>query len=60
MAKRVTACGKQVMLDGKHLADARDELAAKVIALAMNEAEKTCEDTCWTREQGETLERFFS
>lgn len=31
----VTAHGKQVMLAGKHLADARDEIAARALADAL-------------------------
>lgn len=33
---RVTAHGKQVKLDGEHLADARDDEAAEAIAIALN------------------------
>lgn len=33
---RVTAYGKQVKLDGEHLADARDDEAAEAIAVALN------------------------
>lgn len=35
MTRRVTAHGKQVKLDGVHLCDARDELAAQAIANAL-------------------------
>lgn len=38
---RVQAHGKQVMLDGRHLADAVSEEAAKVIALCV----QFCRDT---------------
>lgn len=36
--QRVTACGKQVKLDGEHLADARDDEAAAVMAICLNRA----------------------
>lgn len=36
--QRVTACGKQVKLDGEHLADAISPEAAAVIAICCNRA----------------------
>lgn len=33
--RRVTTFGKQIKLDGQHLADARDEKAAEAIANAL-------------------------
>jgi hypothetical protein len=36
MTSRATAHGKQLLLDGAHLADARSEDAAAVIAVALN------------------------
>lgn len=33
---RVTTMGKQIKLDGEHLADARDPEAAKALAICMN------------------------
>lgn len=33
--QRITVVGKQVLLDGKHLADARDDKAALVIGFAL-------------------------
>ena len=36
--RRVTAHGKQVKLDGEHLADARSQLAAEAIANALQYA----------------------
>ena len=35
---RVTHCGKQIMLDGHHLADAVSPEAAEVIAICVNYA----------------------
>jgi hypothetical protein len=35
---RVRACGKQLQLDGRHLADCRDYEAAEVIAICLNRA----------------------
>jgi len=34
--ERVRACGKQLQLDGHHLADCRDDEAAAVIAICLN------------------------
>lgn len=39
---RTQANGKQIMFDGKHLADARDPLAAEVIAIMLNHASMPC------------------
>lgn len=39
---RTQANGKQIMLDGKHLADARDPLAAEVITIMLNHGVLPC------------------
>lgn len=39
---RVTVHGKQLKLDGQHLADARDELAAKALGSALQHACSHC------------------
>lgn len=36
---RITVCGKQIKLDGKHFADAASEEAAKAIAICVNSAD---------------------
>lgn len=41
-SRRVTFCGKQILLDGKHLADARDPRAAGVITLMLNRGLLPC------------------
>jgi hypothetical protein len=33
--ERITRCGKEILLDGRHLADAVDDGAAEVITLAL-------------------------
>jgi hypothetical protein len=38
VSDRVTRCGKQVILDGQHFADAADERAAEVIVAAITYA----------------------
>ena len=53
--RRVTAHGKQVKLDGAHLADARDEQAAAAIALALNWAGVPI-----PRDQGKPLEELLA
>lgn len=35
---RLTSCGKQILWNDKHLADARDPLAAEAIVIALNNA----------------------
>lgn len=40
MKNRVAAHGKQLKLDGDHLADCRDEAAAEAIAIALNRISK--------------------
>ena len=42
-AATFTTCGKQVLLNGEHYADARSPLAAEMIAHAMN---------LWARAEG--------
>lgn len=42
MKPRVTTNGKQVLLDGQHLADGRDTDAAEVIAIVLNTAVLPC------------------
>lgn len=34
--QRITASGKQLQLDGRHLADCRDDTAAEIIAICLN------------------------
>ena len=53
---RVTVCGKQLKLDGQHLADARDPDAAKALAICMNRTGSFYT----TPEEDEFLYEFFA
>ncbi|MBB4859679.1 hypothetical protein HNO88_003008 [Novosphingobium chloroacetimidivorans] len=47
---RVTFCGKQIMIDGKHLADAASPEAAEAIAICLNHADPAAVDEgTWLR-----------
>lgn len=55
---RVTAHGKEVCLDGRHLADARDDEAAAVIAICLNNSGLA--GSTWTRAERDRVEAFFA
>lgn len=39
---RITVCGKEIKLDGEHIADCRDDETAHVIALMLAEGMLSC------------------
>ena len=57
MTARITTHGKQILLDGHHLADARDEEAAQVIALMM---EKSSVTDLHTEDEKQRILRFLA
>jgi hypothetical protein len=54
--QRLTVCGKQIKLDGQHLADAVSEEAAQVIAISLN----TTGPFYTTISEQRRLEEFFA
>jgi hypothetical protein len=58
MPDRITVHGKQIKLDGEHLADAVSEEAADVIATCLNRA--GLPRHAWFRDEQERVGEFFA
>jgi hypothetical protein len=59
MGDRITRVGKQLLFDGKHLADGRDEETAEVIRICLQNFGCTM-DSRLTVVEAQVLERFFA
>lgn len=55
---RITRCGKQLMLDGNHLADAIDERAAEAMEICLNHAGMAGDR--WPSRERVTVQEFFA
>lgn len=55
--QRITASGKQLMMDGRHLADCIDDRAAVVIAICLNCGRL---DSRLPQESRSLVEEFFA